>query len=86
MTKLVLCCTKDLAIDSFAQPFCVPALGAATRGFSDEANRKGSEINTHPEDYELYELGLFDTSGAHFELLEVPRRVCRAVDVLNPLQ
>lgn len=80
--KLIIFSVRDSALNAFLRPFYVPAVGAAVRGFSDEVNRKDSEMFKHPEDYELFEMGTFDEESGDFELLDKPRSVGRAKDVL----
>lgn len=65
--RLYVCSVRDRATSSYGNPMCVVAVGAALRGFSDEANRKDSEIGKHPEDYDLYKLGEFDTDTGLFD-------------------
>lgn len=83
--KLVMCAVRDSALDAFVRPFCVPAVGAAVRGFSDEVNRSESEMNKHPSDYELFEVGSFDEDSGLVEAVVPPRSLARAVDVKVPV-
>lgn len=53
---------KDRAIDAFSRPFATPTIGAAVRAFSDAINDPTQEMNKHPDDYDLHELGDFDDS------------------------
>ena len=55
---------RDRAGDLFSQPAFVNSRGAAIRSFGDEVNRKAenNQLNTHPEDFDLYEIGTFDDS------------------------
>ena len=56
----------DRKTGQFGQPFFVVAVGSAIRGVSDEVNGRGrqerSDLANHPEDFDLYEVGSFDTS------------------------
>lgn len=79
--NLVICAVRDSAVNAFIRPFYVPAVGAAIRGFSDEVNRKDSEMHKHPEDYELFELGVFDEDTGRFSQLSEPRALARGKDV-----
>lgn len=67
--KTVIVAVKDLSIPAFMQPTTVRATGQAVRGFTDEANRDDStnQINRHPEDFELWQLGYFDEESGTFE-------------------
>lgn len=74
---------RDRAIDAYGQPFFVPAVGLALRSFSDEVNRSGSPMNSHPDDYDLYEVGEWDDStGTLFPI--TPRMVSIGKDVVRP--
>lgn len=84
MTILTIVSVKDRAIDSYNRPFYVPTIGAAIRSFTDEVNRKDSEMQAHPEDYDLYDLGTFDDQTGTFLPPEggVPRVISRAQDLI----
>lgn len=70
--KLVICAVKDRQIGSFASPFFVGSRGQAIRSFSDEVNRAAEDniMYRHPDDFELFCLGGFDSDRCKFELLE----------------
>ena len=70
--KYAVCAVKDRAVDAFNRPIYVPTIGVAIRSFTDEVNRKDSELANHPEDYDLYELGTWDDQTAVYTPLEVP--------------
>ncbi len=73
--KLVLCTVKDRAADAYGRPMFVPSVGVAIRSFSDEVNRDDTEnqLNRHPDDFDLYELGEFDDNTGLFALYEQPK-------------
>lgn len=73
--KLQVVSIRDRAIDAFGRPAFVPALGAAVRGFGDEINRAGSEMNAHPDDYDLYHLGEWDDATGEFTQLKRPEQI-----------
>lgn len=79
-----VCAVFDSAVQTFGQPFFVPAVGAATRSFSDEVNRKAADnaLAAHPEDYTLYELGEFDDVTGEFHS-EGKRVLARGKDVVT---
>lgn len=86
--KFHLVCLRDSAVNAFNTPYCVPHLGMAIRGFTDEVNRKGDTQNmlsSHPEDFELYQVGQFDDTDASFTV-ESPRLIVRGKDVVKPVQ
>lgn len=75
--KLEVLSVHDRAINAFGRPFCVPAVGAAVRGFTDECKNPDSEIGKHPDDYSLYHLGSFDDSSGAFVLFPQPKFVLK---------
>jgi len=73
---------KDRAIDAFMRPFTVPHRNAAIRGFTDEVNRKDSEMHRHPEDYDLYVLAQWDDNTGKVTPQD-PELVARAQDLIE---
>lgn len=73
--KLVLCSVKDRAADAYGRPMFVPSVGVAIRSFSDEVNRvdPDNQLNKHPDDFDLYELGEFDDNTGLFVLHDQPK-------------
>ena len=72
--KMIVCSIKDRAADAFGRPFYVPAVGVAIRSFQDEVNRaaEDSQIYQHPDDFDLFDLGVFDDSTGLFQLNDSP--------------
>lgn len=60
MTTYIVVAVRDRAMDAFMQPFFVPSIGMALRSFGDEVNRSESPMYSHPEDYDLYQIGSYD--------------------------
>ncbi|WNK12748.1 MAG: nonstructural protein [Microvirus sp.] len=85
--KLYVCAIRDRALDAFGTPIFVAAIGLAVRSFTDEINRKadGNPYSAHPEDYDLYVLGTFDSDDGSFECGK-PRQVSVGKDVVNVSQ
>ena len=61
---LTIVAVKDRAADAFMRPFFVPTPNMAIRSFMDEVNRDSSDnqLFVHPDDFDLYEIGIFDDS------------------------
>lgn len=80
--RLLCFCVKDRATDAFGNPMFMLATGQAVRSFSDEVNRAGddNQLYQHPDDFDLYELGDFDTESGSFDCF-VPRLLTRGKDV-----
>lgn len=74
---------SDRAVGAFMRPFFAPSRAAAQRAFSDEVNRSGSEMYSHPEDYELHFLAEWDEATGMFEQAGVPEVIVRGKDVFK---
>jgi hypothetical protein len=79
----VIVSVKDLAAEAFGRPMYLQSLGVAIRSFTDEVNRedKDNQLFNHPDDFDLYELGLFDDSLGRYQLRENPTVIVRGKDV-----
>lgn len=81
--KYEIVAVHDRALDAYNRPIFVPTLGAASRMFLDEVNRKDSESNKHPEDYDLYHLGTWDDATGKFVNALEPKQIARGKDVIT---
>lgn len=74
--KLFCLSVRDVKADSFGQPFFSTSIGQAVRSFGDEINRAAQDniLYLHPDDFELFHLGMFDTDNGQFELLGSPEQ------------
>jgi len=82
--NLLVLAIRDRAADVFGQPIFVPSLGGAIRSFGDEVNRKDSQNNlaNHPEDFDLYQIGVYDDNTGHIEA-SAPRMVAVGKDMVR---
>ena len=83
--KLEIFAVRDRATDQYGTPMFLVTSGQAIRSFSDEVNRKenGTERNMlaeHPEDYDLYLLGSYETNTGTFNC-ETPRQIAIGKDL-----
>lgn len=80
--NLFIFCVKDRATETFGTPMFLVAKGQAIRSFTDEVNRasEDNQLYRHPDDFDLYELGEWETSTGEF-LVWTPRVVVRGKDV-----
>ena len=60
MTRLVACSIHDSKAEYWMRPTFFQSTGQAVRMFGDLAREDGSEVNKHPEDYNLYKVAEFD--------------------------
>lgn len=76
----VICTVRDAAADVYGRPFFTVSQAVAIRTFSDEVNNSenGNQMNAHPKDFALYEIGTYDDSNAKMELLEAPKLLIQA--------
>lgn len=79
---LIIFSIRDSKMETFNRPFCMPAVGAAIRAFQDEVNTTGSEMNKHPEDYALYDLGTFDEERGMLYANSTPDKISEAKDLV----
>lgn len=68
--KKVCVAVFDQAGDYFGDPFFRPTRGVAVRDFADAVNAPDSPYGRHPGDFDLRELGVFDTHSGRFEEYE----------------
>jgi hypothetical protein len=82
--KMVIVSIKDTAADAYGRPAFVATEGVALRQFQDEVNRASddNQLYKHPQDFHLYYIGMFDDATGKFELMENPKLITRATDVI----
>lgn len=82
MTVHVVVSVMDTAVGAFGRPVFVASTAVAIRSFSDEVNRvdANNEMNKHPDDFYLYEIGSFDDSSGILKPVEPARVLMRAKD------
>lgn len=73
----------DLGARVYSRPFFVQHSAQAVRSFSDEVNRPPApqaqnDLFSHPDDFELHELGTWDDGTGKFELHEPPKLLVSA--------
>lgn len=77
MTTHQVLAIKDRAVDAYMRPMYWPAIGAAIRAFGDEINRaaQDNDMYKHPDDYDLYHLGIWDDNTGQYDVHEIPKMV-----------
>lgn len=82
MAKYKICSVYDSKAECYGRPMFVPATGAAIRGFADEVNsgNKDSAAATHPEDFTLFEIGVWDDAAGTVEPYEIRKSLGNGVD------
>lgn len=81
--KLLAVTCRDRKVDSFGQPIFAQSRGAAIRSFSDEINRAAPEnmLYQHPGDFDLYELGTYDTDTGKLTQHDAPVQIAIGEDL-----
>lgn len=66
---------RDRAAEAYMRPFFVGTANMAIRSFMDEVNREHAEnqLFAHPDDFDLYELGVFDDNSGSITCHETPK-------------
>jgi hypothetical protein len=77
---------RDVKADTFGRPFFSHNSDTAKRVFGDEVNRPDPEnpLNQHPEDYSLYEIGMFYDNTGRLGEYEQPKHLVSAISVKRP--
>lgn len=80
--KLCVVAIYDVATETYGRPIFTPAKGYALRSFRDEIARDHEENNMykHPEDFDLFFLGMFDDQTGQFDQTGA-ERIMRGRDV-----
>lgn len=79
MIKIIVA-VKDQAVEFYGNPFVVHTKMEAIRSFIGEVQNKESMMNKSPQDYDLFQLGTYDTETGMIKGHE-PTRLMRAVEV-----
>lgn len=80
--KQVVMAMFDKAAGFYGQPFFVSARNLGVRAFRDAVNGKtDDQICKHSSDFELYQLGTFDSESGVFSQGDFPELVARGSDV-----
>lgn len=67
---------RDSKSNTFGSPMFLQTVGTCIRSLADEVNKnQESMVYQHPEDFELFHLGQWDTDTARFELFPDPKSV-----------
>lgn len=77
--KFKIYAVRDQKTDMYSQPFFLMSDGQAMRAFGDDVNRQAEDnpLFKHPEDYELFALGEWESETAEFST-HTPRSITAA--------
>ena len=68
---------------AYLPPFVLPERGMALRTFGDALNEPKHAFGAHPEDYVLFEIGMFDDRSAILEPHTAPELVSTGLSLLE---
>lgn len=82
--RVKLCAIRDSAVDDYGNIYCFKTTGEAVRAFSDLVQAgDNNNISKHPNDYELFVIGEFDTETAEVIVDSAPRSLIRGADLVK---
>lgn len=81
--KMILMAVRDAQVSCFMRPWVARSEGEAIRAFADLVNEPGHDLNKHPEDYTLFQVGKFDDQTGEVSDAACVS-VCTAFAVLKP--
>lgn len=67
----------------YMQPMFFQTTGMAARSFEDTVNTKDHVFNNHPEDFTLFEIGVYDDNSAAVQMLDTPISLGVAVELIK---
>lgn len=75
--NLVIVCIKDLKGENYSQPWFVSTAASAVRSFTDLINNpeKSQTMFDHPQDFQLFEMGVFDDNTGVFQTHPIPKHL-----------
>ncbi|QXP44291.1 MAG: nonstructural protein [Arizlama microvirus] len=73
----------DVKAKVYSNPFFMPHSGQAMRAFGDLVRDEKTEVNRHPEDYSLYQVGEYDDNVGCFLKFDYPVFLNKAVDFIE---
>lgn len=79
--KQVIIALYDRGAEYYRPAAAIRTRGEALRGMKNEVNKEGSEINAHPTDYELWQVGEFDDQTG--EITPKKELIARAEDLVQ---
>lgn len=71
---------------AYLPPFFLPEVAQAVRTFGDCCGDVSHEFGKHPEDYSLFQVGVFDSSSGVFEVSQTLLFVINGLEVRAAVQ
>ena len=73
----------DAATNSYGVPMAQTNDAEAMRSFAHEALKPDSIWNTHPQDFFLFKVGIYDCLRGCIDSYNAPERICCATDFVR---
>jgi len=74
---------RDSKSEIFNRPFFKNTEGEALRDFETGVKDPSTMLHNHPEDFDLFYLGVYDDNTGKMESLPTPKHVIKAVNCLK---
>nr|QJB20062.1 MAG: nonstructural protein [Microvirus sp.] len=74
---------RDVKVNVYNTPFFQTSKAGAIRMFSDLCNDPQSTLAKHPEDFQLYEIGCFDSEIGYITSLDAPLFLSSATEFVS---
>lgn len=82
--KLKIFTIYDSKATAYLQPFFMATTGQAIRAFTDATNDSKTQFYAHPEDFTLFEVGLYDDTTARSTNLGTIKSLGTALELKDP--
>lgn len=69
---MIMVSVQDVKAETFSPPVCSQNKATALRDFATAVNQPGSLLNSHPDDFVLHQVGLFDVVTGKISPVSVP--------------
>lgn len=74
---------RDSKAEIYNAPFFQKTHGEAERSFKTLANDQKSTVCQHPEDFDLWYLGVYNDQTGTIQSLETPQHIAKAIAMKN---
>lgn len=72
----------DARANRYSTPMCFDNDAVAVRDFVTEGSKPYTRVNTHPEDYILFKIGIYHELDGTMQCNQAPERVCALSDYI----
>lgn len=81
--KVNLYSVYDVKAKMYYPPQCAINRPTAMRMFQTQFSRPGSNFHDYPQDFDIYECGVFDDERGRIDPYEQPTHVCAVSDLID---